>query len=733
MLFNNNIYNYYYYYYSLPFRIFASGDIEKIELNLNCNEEVIGYIADNVTIIQRSVKETGNREIVFDFVEKVLGMVVANDSDARDIKFVSIEFLSTEASFNYNPPIPPSLSSVILSSSTRSSEESSIDDGDSNFTNGDDVTGITNNGEDEDFKEGVTVEANVNLRDFSIFVAPSKALPLEMKLIPQTKAEWLLEESVTDTDNYDSNNNNNNNNNDDDYKLAPPTDVILAKYRLEYSEELNREPKHFISLSVSGIKLETDGAINPVMDFVNRSKDPELFRQLQGQQSVPRRNFGDGVNLDIQLCDIDFMHNDSKSESPLKASFKLLPRSEAGILYLRDKFTYKTTQMKIKHEKDISELKVLIDKSRKNVSELERMLIDSKVALANAVAEREEFSCSARRLQREKRSLENRVSQLKKEVDSYTSLFQAKGDEEMVKAFQSSLKNLFEENAQYIKENEALRVENEDLTKQLEVLRIKNNEEVRDIQKVLGLSVKMLQEENERLKGLVADRDRSLEEAQKALLDRQLLAEKLSEAERKMETQRRLADNAIRKSNFKSSSAPSVTVTQNMVMSASSMDAPAPTCTLALNSADYSSDVVMLHTQGDEPPQQISASPRQQQQQQQLPPPLPQTRPPQKHHVAPQTKPPSLPQVPSVPPTPPPPHKPPPPLSSHRSTTTTTTAMPSSQSQQYLPPRPKKEVNPYASNEANDHSKRRKIASGFNRFKNHINNGVTKMEIKLNK
>lgn len=714
---------------------------------MNCNEEVIGYIADNATIIQRSVKETGNREIVLDFVEKVLGMIVANDSDARDIKFVSIEFLSTEASFNYNPPIPPSLSSVILSSSTRSSEESSIDDGDSSLINGDDVTGINDNGDSEDFKEGVTVEANVNLRDFSIFVAPSKALPLEMKLIPQTKAEWLLEESVTDdrtgADNYGSGDNNNNDNNNEDYnKLAPPTDVILAKYRLEYSEELNREPKHFISLSVSGIKLETDGAINPVMDFVNRSKDPELFRQLQeGQRTVPRRNFGDGVNLDIQLCDIDFMHNDSKSESPLKASFKLLPRSEAGILYLRDKFTYKTTQMKIKHEKDISELKALIDKSRKNVSELERMLIDSKVALANAVAEREEFSCSARRLQREKRSLENRVSQLKKEVDSYNSLFQAKGDEEMVKAFQSSLKNLFEENAQYIKENEALRVENEDLTKQLEVLRIKNSEEVRDIQKVLGLSVKMLQEENERLKGMVADRDRSLEEAQKALLDRQLLAEKLSEAERKMETQRRLADNAIRKSSFKSSSAPSVTVTQNMVMSASSMDAPTPTCTLALNSTDYSSDVIMLHTQSDEPPQHLLAPP-QQQQQQQLPPPLPQTRPPQKHHIAPQAKPPSLPQAPSVPPaSPPPPRKPPPPSSlsssspSHHPTTTTTTTMSSlsSQSQQYLPPRPKKDVNPYTSNEADDHSKRRKIASGFNRFKNHINNGVTKMEIKLNK
>lgn len=770
----------------MPFRIFASGGIEKIELALNCNEDVIGFIADNAAGVQKTFKESGNRDVVLDFIEKVLGMVVTEDSDARDIKFVSIEFLSTEASFNYNPPLPPSISSMILSTSTLSSEESSVD-GDNNYNNEDD--------DDDSFKEGVTVGANVNLRDFSIFVAPSKALPLEVKLIPQTKAEWLLEtnngEGVDDNDDID-----------DCYKLALPTDVILAKYRLEYSEKLNEEPKHFITLSVSGVKIETDGAINPIMDFAKRPTNPELFKQLQEQQKNGlRKNFGDGVNLDIQLCDIDFMHSDSKSKSPLKASFKLLPRSEAGILYLRDKFTYKATQMRIKHENDISELNSVIDKSKSSISELERMLIESKIALANTTAEKEEFLGLARRLQREKRTLENSVLQTKQELDSFSKLFKAKSDEEMVKVFQSSLKNFFEENERYSKENDALRAENDNLTRQMESMRLKHQEEISDIQKQLGDSIKMLQEENARLKEMVANRDKSLEEAQKGLMDRQLLAEKLLEAERKMDTQRRMADNALRKSSFKSTSMPTVVVTQNMVQYASTIENVTTARTLGLDSDSsnvYSSGIDVLSTPADEPSQPTKPLVKQgQQPQQPQQPPLPQSKPPQKHHAVPQAKPPSLPQVPSAPPPkkpPPPSHQPPPPPSSQSiptttmttttMTTTAATAVPTSspspqplsssssslsvtvsqqsntvphhiqkplapppppppQSTQFSninyhqqgqpppPPRPKKAFD--HTHEMDDHSKRRKIASGFNRFKSHINNGVTKMETKLNK
>lgn len=54
-------------------------------------------------------------------------MVVTDGSPSRNIRFVSVEFLSTEASFNYSPPLPPSLSSVMLSSSSRSSDVSSVD------------------------------------------------------------------------------------------------------------------------------------------------------------------------------------------------------------------------------------------------------------------------------------------------------------------------------------------------------------------------------------------------------------------------------------------------------------------------------------------------------------------------------------------------------------------------------------------------------------------------------
>lgn len=608
------------------------------------------------------------------------------------------------------------------------------------------------------------MEANVNLRDFSIFVAPSNALPLEMRLIPQTKSEWLLATTTANKSN-DGNDDDSDSDSEDD-KLTLPTDVILAKYRLEYDEELSEEPKHFITLSVSGVKLETDGAINPVMDFMKRSTNPELYKQIleQQQQGVTRRNFGDGVNLDIQLCDIDFMHNDSKSQSPLKASFKLLPRSEAGILYLRDKFTYKITQMKIKHESDVSELNSIIDKSKRNILDLERMLIDSKVALANTAADKEELSCTSRRLQREKRSLENTVSQLKQEVESFNKLFKAKSDEEMVKEFQNSLKNLFDENARYCKENDALRAENENLTKLVEKMRIRNQEEVSDIQKTLGEQIKMLREENARLKEVVASRDKSLEEAQKGLLERQLLAEKLSEAERKMDTQRRLADNALRKSSFKGSSSPSMVVTQSMVESASMSDMSITNVprTLELSGNGYSSDIVDLYNSNDEQaqlPAGVVQNPVVKQSS--LPPPLPQTRPPPKHHVAPQTKPPSLPtqlssgtSVPTqkpLPPSPPPPPLPPPRQQSqlqqtHQVTTTSssssyssTTAQSQSHQQyhhhqhQYLPPRPKKMVDVHSSGDLDENSKRKKIASGFNRFKTHINNGVTKMETKLNK
>ena len=651
-------------------------------------------------------------------------MVVTDNSPSRNIKFVAVEFLSTEASFNYSPPLPPSLSSVMLSSpSTRSSDATSMDGDNNNNNNNNEVDGgdennnNNNNNNEDDIKEGVAVEANVNLRDFSIFVSSSNALPLEMRLIPQTKSEWLLEATAT------NNANDENDNDGDDDKLALPTDVILAKYRLEYSEELNEEPKHFITLSVSGVKLETDGAINPIMDFMKRSTNPELYKQIQEQeqQGEVRRNFGDGVNLDIQLCDIDFMHSDSKSQAPLKASFKLLPRSEAGILYLRDKFTYKITQMKIKHENDITELNTIIDKSKRNITDLERMLIDSKIALANTAAEREEFSCSSRRLQREKRSLENTVSQLKQEVESFNKLFKAKSDEEMVKEFQNSLKNLFDENARYCKENDALRAENENLAKMVEKMRIRNQEEVSDIQKTLGEQIKILKEENARLKEVIASRDKSLEEAQKGLLDRQLLAEKLSEAERKMDTQRRLADNALRKSNFKGSSSPSMVVTQNMVEFASLNDGTtsAPR-TLELSGNGYASDIAVLHSSNDE--QSQSPAVVQKPVVKQSPPPLPQARPPPKHHAAPQTRPPSL-----------PPPKAPSLQQTHQMASSQQTHQMAPPQHEYLPPRPKKLIDVHSSGDLDDNSKRKKIASGFNRFKTHINNGVTKMETKLNK
>lgn len=446
---------------------------------------------------------------------------------------LTMDFLSTELSFNYSPPMPLKIMDILVLS---------------------DSSGLKKLSE----KDVTTVEANVNLKDFNISLHPSAKFPIGLSLRPQQQQqqhehdqEGVAGEPADSDESGD--------------KLVP-TDIIFIKYRLEYGDKNSirkqgasdeRRPKHYLFFTFSGIRVVSDGSTNTVIDLIKRITHPADF--------IPRiaeRNFGDDVTVDVKFCDIDFAHEDTATtekmkgigngSSPFLAAVKFLPRSDAGILYLQDRFTYKVTQLRIKHENEMERLQAVLEGARKEIKDLEELLIGAKVSCATMSVNLEESNNALIKAKRECVLKDAKITQLIAEKVALGSMIKSaaagSGNLASNTEIQNLIKELNDKNIELSSECEQLRVEVSAQRANYLKLKDDKNAHIERLQKAAAEKEKTLIEENERLKKLLAERDAQLEAAQKSLLDRQIVAEKLAQAEKQIAEQQKTVELTLKKS-----------------------------------------------------------------------------------------------------------------------------------------------------------------------------------------
>lgn len=519
----------------MPFRIFAAGGIEKLQISMDCGEDTIGFVLDNVMLLKNKKKE--DKAAISKFIEEVLERSLRDELESpkgTGKMPVTMDFLSTELSFNYNPPMPIKIMDILLLS---------------------DSSGLKKLSE----KDVTTVEANANLKDFNITIHPSQKFPISLSLCPQYQPKKQQQgEGDNKSDVAEDVN-------EEGDKLTP-TDIIFIKYRLEYGDKNSirkknaddeRRPKHYLFFTFSGMKVVSDGSTNTILDLIKRVTHPTDF--------VPRaaeHNFGDDVTVDIKFCDIDFVHEDtvtaakmkenSGENSPFLASIKFLPKSEASILYLQDRFTYKVTQLRIKHENEMEKLKGSLESAKKDVKDLEELLIGAKVSCATMAVNLEESNNALIKAKRESVLKDAKITQLIAEKvalgSSIRNAAAASGNLAVNTEIQNLLKELNDKNIELSSECQKLRVEVSAQRASLLKLNDEKNAHIERLQKAAAEKEKTLIEENERLKKLLAERDSQLEAAQKSLLDRQIIAEKLAQAEKQIAEQQRTVEFTLKKS-----------------------------------------------------------------------------------------------------------------------------------------------------------------------------------------
>ena len=522
---------------SLPFRIFAAGNIDKIKVCMDCGEETVGYVIDNIMLLGKKKKE--DKEAVRKFFEEVLERSLNDELCGGTGKMpLVMDFMSTELSFNYNPPMPLNIMDIISLSDTASVKKLSE-------------------------KDVTTVEANVNLKDFKIALHPSEKFPIGLSLCPQQQQHQCTtprslggEGDKAGPEKAE----------DDDEGRLTPTDIIFVKYRLEYGDKNSirkrgdsdeRKPKHFLFFTFSGIRVVSDGSTNTLLGLAKRISHPENF-----VPQADERNFGDDVTVDVKFCDIDFvqedtatlarMNNNNNNSSPFMATVKYLPKSDAGMLYLQDRFTYKITQLKVRHENEVEQLRAALEGARKEVKDLEELLIGAKVSCATMAVNLEEANNSLIKARRDGVMKDARITQLIAEKVALGSSIRgaAAGSGNLASNtdIQNLIRDLNDKNIELSSECELLRVEVSAQQASLQKLSDDKNAHIERLQKAAAEREKTLTEENQRLKRLLAERDAQLEQTQKALLDRQILAEKLAQAEKQLADQRKAVDLTLKKS-----------------------------------------------------------------------------------------------------------------------------------------------------------------------------------------
>ena len=566
--------------FRLPFRIFAAGGIEKIQISMDCGEETIGFVLDNVMLLGKKKKE--DKTAIKKFIEEVLERSLSDELDAPKGSGkvpVTMDFLSTELSFNYNPPMPIKIMDILMLS---------------------DSSGLKRLSE----KDVTTVEANINLKDFNISLHPSQKFPIGLSLCPQSQKTQQENDSSPAATPRESESAVENSGD----KLTP-TDIIFIKYRLEYGDKNSikkkgssdeRRPKHYLFFTVSGIKVVSDGSTNTIIDLIKRISHPVDF--------VPRvseRNFGDDVTVDIKFCDIDFVHEDTVSaarmkqrnneNNPFLASIKFLPKSDAGILYLQDRFTYKVTQLRVKHENELEKLQKTLEGARKEIKDLEELLIGAKVSCATMAVNLEESNNALIKAKREGVLKDAMITQLIAEKVALGSTIKtaAAGSGNLASntEIQNLIKELNDKNIELSSECERLRVELSAQNVNLLKLNDDKNAHIERLQKAAAEREKTLVEENERLKKLLSERDAQLEAAQKSLLDRQIIAEKLAKAEKQIENQQRAVELTLKKTASRkicptaSTSSLLLSSTGPMFTSASSITLSSPPSSSSLSSS----------------------------------------------------------------------------------------------------------------------------------------------------